>query len=135
MAFLDSILNGILIAYYTKGDCSTIFPEGSSRVAHFFPTSSASVDFLPSIPRSPRPGDLLLLTMAPTVPHNADGQDHERLHMQQQAEGPETLPYTPPVMAEANSGKGAGVVDPPDITVLQRMLSATAGSLLTGLLG
>lgn len=72
--------------------------------------------------------------MAPNVPQNTGGQDHERLHMQQQAEGPETLPYTPPVTNEKNLAK-AGVVDTSEITVLQRMLSATAGSLLTGLLG
>ncbi|CAK7208397.1 Carrier protein, mitochondrial [Sporothrix bragantina] len=82
--------------------------------------------------------------MAPTVPHNTDGQDHERLHMQQQAEGAETLPYTPPSMSNAGSGAGAGkaaaivaatgAAEAPEITVLQRMLSATSGSLLTGLL-
>ncbi|CAK7220750.1 Carrier protein, mitochondrial [Sporothrix curviconia] len=82
--------------------------------------------------------------MPPTVPHNADGQDHERLHMQQQAEGAETLPYTPPSMTDVGSGSGAGkaaaiaaatgAAEAPEITVLQRMLSATSGSLLTGLL-
>ncbi|CAK7198674.1 Carrier protein, mitochondrial [Sporothrix eucalyptigena] len=82
--------------------------------------------------------------MAHTVPQNSDRQDHERLHMQQQSEGPETLPCTPPAMPERGSSSGSGkaaaiasatgAVDPPEITVLQRMLSATAGSLLTGLL-
>ncbi|KIH88430.1 solute carrier family 25, member 39/40 [Sporothrix brasiliensis 5110] len=71
--------------------------------------------------------------MRHTMPHDADGQDHDRLRLQQQAEGPETLPYTPPVMAEMKA-RATDPVDPPEITVLQRMLSATTGSLLTALL-
>lgn len=84
--------------------------------------------------------------MAPTAPQKRDGQDHERLHRQQLAEGAETLPFTPPSISESISertitGKGAAVAaaveasGDPGITVLQRMLSATTGSLLTGLLG
>ncbi|CAK7274686.1 Carrier protein, mitochondrial [Sporothrix epigloea] len=83
--------------------------------------------------------------MAPTVSQNTDGQDHERLHRQQQAEGAETLPFTPPSVSESGSerhtaGKDAVITaaveaaEGPGITVLQRMLSATTGSLLTGLL-
>ncbi|CAK7567693.1 MAG: Carrier protein, mitochondrial [Sporothrix epigloea] len=83
--------------------------------------------------------------MAPTAPQKRDGQDHERLHRQQLAEGAETLPFTPPSISESISertitGKGAAVAaaveasGDPGITVLQRMLSATTGSLLTGLL-
>lgn len=54
--------------------------------------------------------------------------------MRQQDEGAETMPFTPPVMADIASASSPPAFDPPDITVLQRMLSATAGSLLTGLL-
>ncbi|CAK7239961.1 MAG: Carrier protein, mitochondrial [Sporothrix thermara] len=82
--------------------------------------------------------------MAPTARHNTDGQDHERLHLQQLAEGAETLPCTPPCTSDVGSGPGAdkaaalsavtGVSQAQEITVLQRMLSATTGSLLTGLL-
>ncbi len=70
--------------------------------------------------------------------HTSDAQNHERILLQQQDEGPETMPLTPPVMSEHHAAAAAAAAsshDPPEITVLQRMLSATTGSLITGLLG
>ncbi|EPE10239.1 solute carrier family 25 member 40 [Ophiostoma piceae UAMH 11346] len=78
--------------------------------------------------------------MASSQSHSGHAQNHERIvHMRQQDEGAETMPFTPPVMAEgiANAASDPAApppYDPPEITVLQRMLSATAGSLLTGFL-
>ncbi|OAA54338.1 mitochondrial carrier protein [Niveomyces insectorum RCEF 264] len=72
--------------------------------------------------------------MASTTPaassHDHGGHGHDRFHGRQQNEGVETLPFTPPSIDEAVIADN----DPPEITVVQRMLSATTGSLLTGLL-
>lgn len=58
--------------------------------------------------------------------HAAAGQDHDRFAHDESLSLPSMLP---------TEGDMDGTSDPLEITAFQKMLSATTGSLLTGLLG